>query len=160
MAIFDSLIKPALDSVTTLISQFHMSPEEKVQATQALNDAALKAQTDSENYEVQLNQIAGNNIQSEAKSGNWLTVLARPIFLYLMYGVILFNFVLLPLVQYFGGKPLQPINLPAELWFMFSTGYLGYVTARSFDKQQGLSGQSNITLPFGISATNVPSKKV
>lgn len=159
MALFDSLIKPALDSVTALIGQFHMSPEEKAQAQQAIADASQKAQLAAQDYEVNLNQIASNNIQAEAKSNSILAVIARPLFLYIMYFVVVFNYIALPLVQYFGGKPLVPINLPAELWFMFSTGYLGYVAARSFDKHQGLPGTSSLTLPFGTSATNTSPTK-
>lgn len=154
MGAFATIIGPAFDGLTKILGEFHMSPEEKAQAQQAVSDAQAKASLAAQDYEVQLNSIASQNIQAEAKSGNILADSARPLFLYLMYFVLIFNYIALPLVQYFGGKPLAPINLPAELWFMFSTGYLGYVTMRSFDKQQGLPGASNITLPFGITATN------
>ena len=154
MGAFLSLVQPALDSVKGIIEQFHLSPEEHVQAEQAIADAAAKAQIDSQNYEVQLNSIASANVRADAQSGDKFTQRARPTFLYLMYFILLFNFFALPLIQFFAGKVLAPVQLPSEMWFMFSTGYLGYVCARSVDKQQALPGASELKLPFGMSASN------
>lgn len=54
MAIFDSLLKPALDSVNTLISNFHMSPEDKAKAQQAITDATEQVRKDSQTFDIQL----------------------------------------------------------------------------------------------------------
>jgi len=73
--IFDSFLKPALDSVNTLISQFHLSPEDQVKARQAVSDATEKARLDSQQYEIQLatlaasDKISARNMQMTTKDG-------------------------------------------------------------------------------------------
>jgi 23S rRNA maturation mini-RNase III len=59
--IFDTILKPTLDSVTTLISQFHLSPDEKLKANQAISDAAEKARTEAQQYEIQLATLAASD---------------------------------------------------------------------------------------------------
>lgn len=154
MALFDSLIKPALDSVNTLIEQFHLSPEDKEKATEAMEQIQQQAINAANTQEIQLNTIAGNNIQSEAKTGDKFTERARPAFLWLVYFILIFNYFMLPVVQFAAHKSLAPIVLPDQLWFLFSSGYLGYVVARSADKHQSLPGESSISLPFGIKLNN------
>lgn len=154
MALFDSLIKPALDSVDNLISQFHLSPEDKEKAVEELAQIKQQAQDAANTQEIQLNTIAGNNIQSEAKTGDKFTERARPAFLWLVYFILIFNYFLLPVIQFATHKVLSPITLPDQLWFLFSSGYLGYVVARSADKHQSLPGESSISLPFGIKLSN------
>lgn len=159
MSLFDSLIKPALDSVTSLVEQFHLSPEDKQKAVQAMAQIKQDAENAANQQEIQLNQIAGANIQSEAKTGDKFTERARPAFLWLVYFILIFNYFLLPVVQFAAHKTLAPINLPDQLWFLFSSGYLGYVVARSADKHQSLPGESSIALPFGIKLNNNTEKE-
>ena len=153
MALFDSLIKPALDSVTALISQFHMSPEEKAQAQQAINDAAQKAQLAAQDYDTQLNSIAGQNIRAEAQNGNFLTAFARPGFMYIVEIVIGFNYIVIPLVQLFQGKTLAPIVLPADLLTLFGVCVTGYVFNRTAEKVAAMPGDSQVSIP-GLKVSN------
>lgn len=60
---------------------------------------------------------------------------ARPTFLWLMYVVILVNFIILPVL----GKPL--LDLPNALYYLFGTAFLGYGAARSWDKHNGGFGK-------------------
>lgn len=145
MAIFDTLIKPALDSVTTLIQQFHMSPEEKQQAQQAIADAAQKAQLAAQDYDVQLNSIAGQNIRADASSGDAYTSRARPTFMYVIIAVIAFNYIGLPLAQIFGSK-VGPIVLPADLLTLFGVCVTGYVFSRTAEKVSALPGESSVNV--------------
>lgn len=145
MALFDSLVKPALDSITTLIGQFHMSPEQQAAAQQAINDAAQKARTAAEDYEVQLNTVAGQNIRSEESGGDKLTERARPMFMYIIEAVFAFNYIGLPFAQIFGSK-VAPIELPADLLTLFGVCITGYVFARSAEKVAALPGDSQVNV--------------
>lgn len=145
MALFDALISPALKAVTDLISQFHLSPEEKAQATQAIADASARALLASQQYEVQLNQIASDNIKTEAASGDAYERRARPSFVYLVIAILAFDYIALPLFQVFGSK-VAPIELPVPLLELFGAVVLGYVGARSIDKATALPGDSQVSI--------------
>lgn len=145
MALFDSLIKPALDSVTALISQFHMSPEEKMQAQQAIADASQKAQLAAQDYDIQLNAIAGQNIRADATSGDKYTERARPTFMYVVISVLAFNYIGLPIAEMFGSK-VNPIVLPADVLTLFGVCVTGYVFSRTAEKVSALPGESQINV--------------
>jgi Holin of 3TMs, for gene-transfer release len=151
MAIFDALVKPALDSVTTLISQFHMSPEEKAQAQQAIADAAARAQQAANDYDVQLNSIAGQNIRAETQSGDKFTQRARPAVIWMGNVLILWNWALVPVLGAFWH--LVPVNLPDAFWWTWGTVVTGYVFSRSAEKIAQLPGDSQIKIPF-VSISN------
>lgn len=145
MALFDSLVKPALDSVTTLIQQFHLSPEQAQQAQQAMADAAAKAQQAALDYDAKLNDIAGQNIRAEAASGDKFTERARPSFMYLVMGVLAFNYIVLPAAQIFGSK-VQPFALPPDLLTLFGVCVSGYAMSRTVEKVASLPGDSQMSV--------------
>ena len=81
-------------------------------------------------------------IVTEAKSKSWLVAAARPMFLYVMYIMILGSF---PIGYWYYLDPeaaKQAIagvrfwleSIPQEMWMLFGAGYLGYVNKRSSDK--------------------------
>ncbi len=144
MAIFDALIQPALKAVTDLISQFHMSPEEKLQAQQAIADAAQKAQLASMDYDVQLNKIASDNIQSEVKSGSWFTRDARPSVIWMGNMVLIYNYIFAPMMH------RVPVNFPDLFWYYWGAVTLGYVTARGMEKISAMPGNSQVSLMGGL----------
>ena len=93
---------------------------------------------------------SGAAIEAEAKSDDPYVKRARPTFLYIMYVVIIFNFILLPLLGQLAAIALalklietnlttllQPLNLPKEMWYLFGSGYLGYAGARTWEKING-----------------------
>lgn len=145
MALWDELVKPALDSVTALIGQFHMSPEEKVQAQQAIADASQKAEQASRDYEVQLNTIASQNIRADATNGDKYTERARPTFMYVIIAVFAFNYIGLPIAQIFGSK-IGPIVLPADLLTLFGVCVTGYVFSRTAEKVSAMPGDSQVSV--------------
>jgi hypothetical protein len=145
MALFDSLVKPALDSVTALIGQFHMSPEEKAQAQQAINDAAQKAQAAAQDYDVQLNSVAGQNIRAEEQSPDKFTERSRPMFMYIIEAVLAFNYIAIPFAQIFGSK-VAPIALPGDLLTLFGVCVTGYVFSRSAETVAALPGDSQVSI--------------
>lgn len=143
--LFQDLIKPALDSVTALISQFHMSPEEKMQAQRAIADASQKAQLAAQDYDIQLNAIAGQNIRADATSGDKYTERARPTFMYVVISVLAFNYIGLPIAEMFGSK-VNPIVLPADVLTLFGVCVTGYVFSRTAEKVSALPGESQINV--------------
>lgn len=119
--------------ITKLIDQFHMSPEEKaqMQATVMANQATIQqAQID---YDVKLNDIAGQNVRQDSSSSDWFVRRARPFFLYIMACAIGFN-LFLPLVSQLFGGHLQPLPIDAGYISLFSTAFLGYTAARTYEK--------------------------
>ena len=81
-------------------------------------------------------------ITTEAKHKSWLVAAARPMFLYVMYIMILASF---PIGYWYYQDPeaaKQAIagvrfwldSIPPEMWGLFGAGYLGYVNKRSQDK--------------------------
>jgi hypothetical protein len=92
-------------------------------------------------------QVSMGAILAEAQSADPWTSRARPTFLYLMYGIIVFAFaggiagIWAPDQV---GKAADNIGkllaaIPDSLWWLFGAGYLGYTGARSFDKWRGTS---------------------
>ncbi len=144
MAIFDSLIKPALDSVTALISQFHLSPEDKLKADQAIADAAQKAQQQSQDFDVQLNAIAGQNIRAEAESKDNFTVRARPSVIWMGNLLILWNYALVPVIG--AHWHLGSLPIPDPFWWTWGTVVTGYVFSRGAEKISQIPGDSQINL--------------
>ena len=59
--LFESLVAPALQSVNSLISQFHLSPEQAAQAQQAVADATAKAQKDAQDCEVSMAKLSNED---------------------------------------------------------------------------------------------------
>lgn len=144
MPLFESLVAPALQSVTGLIAQFHLSPEQAAQAQQAVADAAAKAQKDAQDYDAKLNDIAGQNIRSETGSADKYTARARPSFMYVVISVIGFNYIGVPIAEMFGSK-VVPIVLPSDLLTLFGICITGYVVSRSIDKTMALPGDSAVS---------------
>ncbi len=153
MAIFDSLVKPILDSATALIAQFHLSPEQQIQAQQQLQEAAQRAQQAAMDYDAKLNDIAGQNIRAESQSEDNYTRRARPTFMYVVIAVIGFNYIALPLLQVFGSK-VAPITLPGDLLTLFGVCVTGYVFSRTAEKVAELPGESQVNMAGVFKASN------
>ena len=75
-------------------------------------------------------------IRDESKSEDPFVRRARPAFMWLFYGVIVFNFVIFPVIMFF--KPELVFTYPAmpeELYYLFGTAFVGYSGFRSWDKK-------------------------
>lgn len=152
--LFASAIGPAFDGISKLIGQFHMSPEEKMAAQQAIADAQAKASQAAQDYDVQLNSIAGQNIRADAASGDKFTQRARPWFMYIIEAILAFNYIVIPGAQLVTGKVLSPVNLPADLLTLFGVCVTGYVMNRTAEKIAAIPGESNVNLLGVIRAGN------
>lgn len=151
--LFDSLIKPALDSVTAVIGQFHLSPEDKLKAEQAIRDAQAKAIADAQDYEVKLNDIAGQNIRTDAGSQDKFTSRARPTFMYIVEAILGVNYIVIPTIQLVTGKSLAPYVLPGDLLTLFGICITGYVMSRTAENVAQLPGDSHVSV-LGMTVKN------
>jgi hypothetical protein len=102
------------------------SPEDAAR----LAELASKYQEDILNADVQMQQVAGANIQADAKSGDKFTQRARPSFMYVVEVILVCNYIIFPLIN----RP--PLALPEPLFWLFGSAVLGYTGARSWEKFQ------------------------
>lgn len=118
-----------------LLEKLIPDPQAKAQAQIEL----LKLQQSGEFKELEERMSA---IRTEASSNDPWTSRARPSFMYVMYVMILACF---PMGILFAVNPEVALNItegvkgwlsaiPEEMWWLFGAGYLGYSTARTFDK--------------------------
>lgn len=119
-SIVNSVSGGAIERVVDRVLPERMSEEEKRTLSQEMELELLRSQTDI--------------IQAEAQSDDRYVSRARPTFLYIGYLVLIFNFILLPLLQFATGSTINPIIFPEGFWYLFGTGYLGYTGFRSADK--------------------------
>ena len=127
--------------VKDVVGTFKLSPEAKLEVEREmaarehelrLKDYELEAKLlDAQTKEI---EAASANIRAEAASSDKYTSRARPTFLYLMYIILAWNYIILPIVQMSSYQAIQPINFPEELVWLFGSGFLGYTGARSWDK--------------------------
>jgi len=122
-------------------------PDPKQKAAAKLKLAELEQQGQLKEQEVMLSAII-----MEAKSKDPWTSRARPSFLYVIYIMILFS-VPMGILSSFEPQAATDIAsgmkswlgaIPAELWYTFGAGYLGYTGFRSSEKK----GIANMSNPF------------
>lgn len=136
-----------IDAVKGIISQFHMSPEDKAKLNAQIDqehDAFVQAEND---YNVKLNSIAGENIRAEAADGAYSRN-ARPSVIWIGLGAIVWNYCLVPVFGFHWH--MTPTELPTYFWEAWGVICTGYVFNRTAEKIMGMPGDSSIKLPFGI----------
>lgn len=149
MALWDSLISPIIGQVSNLVAQFHLSPEQKQQFDAQMAQLQQSAQQQANDYEVKLNDIAGQNIRAEADSGDNYTRRARPSVIWFGLLFILWDYCVLPtLVTLDTHLRLPEVLLPQWFWEVWGVVVTGYVFARSTEKISSIPGDSQISLPF------------
>ena len=121
---------------STLIDELWETDEEKANAKAKL--IALQQQGKLQALEIQMSAI--NN---EAKSEHRMVALARPMFMYVFYFIVLMLVVAFPFIGIFNAEAMAQLYInvevgfkaiPEELWTTFTIGYLGYVGAREYGK--------------------------
>lgn len=85
-------------------------------------------------------------IIAEANSADPWTSRARPSFMYVFYFILLALVIFAPLIGIFRPVEMRQFfehvkfgfeSVPEALWWTFSAGYLGYTTARTYEKKNG-----------------------
>ena len=135
MALLDSIIGPLSQLLDRIIPDPRMRDEAKLQL--------LKLQGDQEMASLTTQMQA---IVAEAQSPDPWTSRARPSFLYIMYGLILWSIPMGLIAAVQPGMAVAISNgmtaylrgIPDELYTLFGTGYLGYTAARTWGKIKGV----------------------
>jgi hypothetical protein len=148
----DVLGSSLLDSIKGLVSQFHMSPQEKADLSAKLDAEKDQFTAAENNYNAKLNDIAGQNIRAEEQSGDKFTERARPAVIWVGLLMFFWNYCVVPTAGVHWHVPALPIpDTFSEIWGIVVTGY---VFSRTADKVMALPGDSQIKLPFGIQIGN------
>jgi len=152
VSIQDVLGSSLLDSVKGIISQFHMSPEDKAKLQAQLDAEKDTFQAAQNDYNTKLNDIAGQNIRAEEQSGDKFTVRARPAVIWVGLLMFFWNYCVVPSAGLHWHVPSLPVpDTFTEIWGVVVTGY---VFNRTVDKLMSLPGESNVKLPFGVQLSN------
>ncbi|MHA1676173.1 MAG: 3TM-type holin [Candidatus Njordarchaeales archaeon] len=132
----------AINKIIDRVIPDKMNQEEKAKLAHELQMEVSK-------QEGKIEDARAGNIQAEAKSNDPWVSRARPTLMWVMYFVIIFNYIFIPLLKMtvlfivaITGKlmPVEmfvPIVIPANLWYLFGVGYTGYAGARSYEKVKG-----------------------
>lgn len=130
-----------LDIGKSIINKLFPDPEQKAKAEMEL--LQLQAQGELKELEVRISAIV-----EEARSSDPWTSRARPSFLYVFYLVLLSLVIVGPVLGIFFPAQMEAFfgnvghgfrAIPEELWWTFTTGYLGYAGFRTFEKRKGTS---------------------
>ncbi len=128
---------PILGFAGQLLDKLFPDPEQKAKAEAALHQAHIAGELAQ--IEKQMSAIV-----MEAQSKDPWTSRARPSFLYVVYIYILSAIpfgVLFAVVPEVAQSVVEGVGawlraMPGEMWGLFGVGYLGYTTARSYDKRK------------------------
>jgi len=131
-----AIVGGLFDVGSKVIDRLFPDPEQKAQAKRELQK--LEQDGELEQMSVRLSAI-----MAEANSEDPWTSRARPSFMYVFYLVILSLVIIAPIIGVF--FPDQMANfftnvglgfkaIPEELWWTFTSGYLGYGAYRTYEK--------------------------
>jgi len=158
-SIFANGIQGIADTAKGIIEEFHMSPEQKAEQLAKLAAAQQAAIDSARDYEVKLNDIAGQNIRADAASQDKFTERARPTFMYIIEGILLWNYCGMSFLRVILHRgDIGPVTLPGDLLTLFGVCVTGYVFTRTADKTLALPGTSTVSVMGGvIKGTNSPT---
>lgn len=115
---------------------------------QAKAEAQRKLLEMEQSRELEAEKQRYSAIVAEAGSQDPWTSRARPSFMYVFYALLIFLVIILPIIglaeptamtAVLGNIKLGFAAIPEEMWWTFTAGYLGYTTARSYEKKSGVS---------------------
>lgn len=136
LSITDILGGGTLGAVSSIIKDFKGDPEDKakLQTLVETNQAAFQVADLQAN--VQLNQIASDNIKADAQSASWMAKNSRPFFLFAGAICLFFNYTI-PTFANLSGHPMVPVALPPQFYTLYGAAFLGYVAGRTTEKVTG-----------------------
>lgn len=121
--------------VKDVVGTFKLDPAKKAEFQAAIDEnaaqLALKQLELQEKMQASLDievQTASANIRAETGSADRFTSRARPMFMYVVEFILLWNYVVVPIFKQ------TPVTLPEALFWLFGSMVLGYTGARSWDK--------------------------
>jgi hypothetical protein len=141
-------------SISDLVDQFHMSPDQKAQL--GLQQAQLEVQREQIEAAQQdaLAEIQSKNITAETQSEDAYVRRARPTFLYVMIVGIAFSIIIFPLLNLVTHRGLQMVEIPEAYLELFGVSFLGYTGARTWEKTRGTTQDIQSTLQIHAERLN------
>ena len=102
-----------------------------------LNEQLLKSSTEEL-------KAAASIVEAEAKAG-WFTASWRPLLMYVLIFVLVFNYIFAPIIKMFTGLVIG-FDLPGDVWTLLQIGLGGYVVGRSGESiAKSLANKSTTT---------------
>lgn len=141
-------------SISDLVDQFHMSPDQKAQL--GLQQVQLEMQREQIEAAQQdaLAEIQSKNITAETQSEDAYVRRARPTFLYVMIVGIAFSIIIFPLLNLLTHRGLQMVEIPEAYLELFGVSFLGYTGARTWEKTRGTTQDIQSTLQIHAERLN------
>jgi Holin of 3TMs, for gene-transfer release len=128
-------------SLTGLIDEFHLSPEDKAKLQQAAQELEVRRDEIEAARDEALAQLQSANITAETKSDDSFVRRARPTFLYVIIAAMGYSLIVAPIINAFLHKGLVPMEIPGAYLELFGVAFLGYTGARTWEKTQGTQGK-------------------
>jgi hypothetical protein len=75
-------------------------------------------------------KAAAKIVEAEAKAG-WFAASWRPLLMYVLIFILIWNYVLGPIILYFFNSSIIIVELPDDVWTLLQIGLGGYVVGRS-----------------------------
>ena len=135
-AIVGSMVASALgtdstpEAVTQAMAADPTSAAKILQMQNTHEESLNKMQTD---YATAIVNAQGGVIKAEASSGSWLAANWRPILMLSFTAIIVVNYLVVPIAQWFGVSE-APLILPPDMWALLKIGVGGYIVGRSGEK--------------------------
>ncbi len=123
--------------ITSIIEEFHLSPEQKAQLQQAAQELEVKREEIEAARDQAITELQVKAITAETGSQDKYVSRARPTFLYVMISAIGYSLIVAPVVNAFLHKGLVPMEIPGAYLELFGVSFLGYVGARTWEKTKG-----------------------
>jgi hypothetical protein len=91
----------------------------------------LKAQLNQQLLQSSTEELkaAASIVEAEAKAG-WFTASWRPLLMYVLIFILVWNYILGPVIKIFAGTVIT-FELPGDVWTLLQIGLGGYVVGRS-----------------------------
>ena len=88
-------------------------------------------------------QAAASIIEAEAKAG-WFTATWRPLLMYVLIFIIVWNYIIAPIVKVLGHGTVISFELPGDVWTLLQIGLGGYVVGRSGESMMRSYAQAQV----------------
>ena len=146
-------------SITELIDQFHVSPEQKAQIQQAAQQLEVQRDQIEAARDEALAELQSKNITAETTSEDAYVRRARPTFLYVMIIGIAFSIIIFPILNLITHRGLQMVEIPEGYLQLFGISFLGYTGARTWEKTRGTTSDIQNTLEIHADRLNKLAEK-
>jgi len=120
---------PILQAITPLAKILFNTVDKAVTDKDLAVKLKAELQTQILQSHTQELQAAAKVIEAEAKA-NWFAASWRPLLMYVLIFILIWNYVLGPLILFFF-KAYITIELPEDVWTLLQIGLGGYVVGRS-----------------------------